>query len=119
MNIDTKLDVQLQATVSGGTAVVQFGPHGESWRITRVFVKTSTKVLESQCTLYRNQIGDLYAEDTTFTASTGDTSDTVFDLTDGEKMYAVWTGADNGAIATLTISGLKSRPSGGFRAVPQ
>lgn len=115
--MDAILNVQQQAVISGNTATIRFGPYGESWHITRISVKCSTKVLESAATIYRGQIGDLYIQDVSYTGSTGDTSDTVHDLVDGENMYVVWTGADNGATATITISGTRSMPQGGFRAV--
>lgn len=111
------LQVNSQVVIAAGTGIIRFGPYGESWHVERIAVKCSTHVLESTCTIYRGQIGDLYIADITYTGSLGDTSYTNIDLVDGENMYAVWTGADNGATATLTISGTRSDPIGGFRAV--
>lgn len=111
------LQVNLQVVIASNTGTIRFGPYGEAWNIKRIAVKTTTHVLESTCQIYRGQIGDLYLSDITYTGSTGDTSYTDIDLVDGENMYAVWTGADNGATATITITGTRSEPDGGFRAV--
>ena len=114
-----RLQASYQTVVVGGTATIQYGPHGESWHITRTAVSASSHVSEAMLNIYRGQVGALYGEDDSYTGSTGDTSDTMFDLVDGESLYAVWTQADEGAIVTLTISGTRSDPIGGFRAVPK
>lgn len=115
--MDAKLDAFGQATVAGNTASIRIGPRGESWNVTLVTVKATTKVLESVCTVYLNSVGDPFIRDITYTGSTGDTSDTQYDLRDGDALYFVWTNADNGAVVTVTLRGTRTMPVGGFRAV--
>lgn len=117
-NMGAQLRQSFQATVNGlGIATISVAPHGENWRITSTTVKVSTRVLEAVATTYRGlSVGDAYLIEGTYSGSSGDTSDTDIFLTDGQPITVQWTGADVGAIATLTVSGWRSTPSGGFRA---
>lgn len=100
-----------------GTGIVRLAPTGEQWEIHNTNVLCSTRTNESLCRVYRDQIGDIYVIDGTYSGSSGDTSDTVIQLTDGQPLYYVWTGGDIGATATVRVTGFKSPPTGGFRAV--
>lgn len=101
---------------ASGIATVTLTPHGENWRIQRLSVKVSTKVLEAVATVYRGLVGDLYVIEASFSGSSGDTTDTEIVLRDGENVIVQWTGADIGATATVTATGWRSNPLGGFRA---
>lgn len=103
--------------LAGGTGTIRLAPAGEKWQIDRTYVKCSTRVSEAQCVTYIGQVADQYIVDGTYSGSSGDTSDTVLYLEDGQGMHLVWTGGDDGATATVTISGWKSPPLGGFRAI--
>lgn len=100
-----------------GTGIVRLAPAGEQWEIRTTNVLCSTRVNESLCRVYRDQIGDIYVIDGTYSGSSGDTSDTVIQLTDGQPLYYVWTGGDIGATATVRVTGYRSQIGRGFRAV--
>lgn len=107
------------ATVDGvtGYGVIRLSPRGEKWEISRVHVECSTRVSESECRWYLGQIRPDAIIDGTYSGSSGDTSDTTAYLEDGQAMFLEWRGGDNGATATVTVSGWKSAPEGGFRAI--
>lgn len=112
------LNFTAQVTLDGsGYGAIRIGPNGEEWWWNRTMVRCSTRVLEAVCTMYQTNIGAAFQRDITYTGSTGDTSDTDFHLTDGDAMWVEWMGGDSGGIATVTISGRRSTPYGGFRAV--
>lgn len=114
VTLDTHGSVTLDGT---GYGYVRLAPSGEKWEVRRVRVECSTTTNEAQCKTYRNQIASRYVIDGTYSGSTGDTSDTPIYLEDGQAMIVEWTGGDAGATATVTISGWRSVPAGGFRAV--
>lgn len=111
------LNASAQAIVDGsGVATIQFGPHGESWDVTRLTVKVSTRVKESVAAYYLTNIGDEYLQESTYSGSSGDTTDIAIAMVDGDRLWVRWTGADVGATATATLRGWRSEPAGGFRA---
>lgn len=108
-----------QAVVDAqGVATIRMAPQGEDWEITRLTVKVSTKVLEAEASYYLTNISADALQEATQMGSTGDTTDTNLTLTDGDPLWVRWTGADVGAMATVTIRGWRTQPVGGFRAVP-
>lgn len=110
--------VFVSATLDGsGNATVSFQAVGQNVMVTRVAVRCTTAVNEAIAYVYKGQIGDPYLIEGSLAASTGDSSDTITPLADGEKIYIVWTGGDAGATATATVSGNAEIGSGGFRAV--
>ncbi len=113
------LVMQQTATVSaGGIGVATVRPVQENWTVDAVTVNTSTNTLEAQCRIYRNYIGGNYLVDSTISGSTGDTSDTVHTLLDGDSLIAVWSGADVGATCNLIVRGTAETMGGGFSAIP-
>lgn len=115
---DAILNLSAQITLDGtGYGVLRIGPTGEQWWITRTMVRCTTRVDEAVCTMYQTNIGANFQKDISYTGSTGDTSDTEFHITDGDALYVEWANGDIGAVATVTISGTRSNPFGGFRAV--
>ncbi|GIH29370.1 hypothetical protein Aph01nite_76800 [Acrocarpospora phusangensis] len=115
----TLLNESAQAIVDGsGTAIVRMAPQGEDWEVTRLSVKVSTRVNEAEANYYLTTICDDNRQEGTYSGSSGDTSDTKMFLNDGDPLFVVWTGADVGAIATVTLRGTKTTPIGGFRAAP-
>lgn len=94
------------ATVDGsGSASIRIAPSAKNWVIEYLTVRCSSKVLESLVSLYENQIGADYLIDTSFSGSSGDTTDTRIVVPDGYCIWIVWTGADIGGTVTATFTG--------------
>ncbi len=102
---------------ANGTGVVRMAPAGQKWQITLTNVLCSTRVAEARCRVFIGQVSDINCIDGTYSGSSGDTSDSVFYLEDGEAMFVQWEGGDVGATATVKITGWTSVPERGFRAV--
>lgn len=118
MTTAVRLDVRQSTVLDGvGYGYVRLAATGEKWEITRTFVACSTRTSEASCRIYANAISLANAIDGTHSGSSGDTSDTRYYLEDGQAIFVEWTGGDPGATATVTLSGWKSVPDGGFRAV--
>ncbi|MEU9022349.1 hypothetical protein [Actinomadura sp. NPDC048394] len=94
----------------GGTAKVGPLTAREVWHPSNASVKVSTITNEAQCLIY---VGDSPTQanfmDGTYSGSSGDSSDRVGATTVrvGWYVWAVWTGGDPGATATLTVTGTK------------
>lgn len=99
--------IPVTTTLDGsGNGTVTFQPNGSNARITNLFVKVSTATNQAVCTIYKGQIADGNAINTTNSGSTGAPATGAIDLTDGETLYVRWTGGDAGATATATFSGI-------------
>lgn len=101
------------ATVNGaGNATASTGPLSarEVWNTALAHVSASTHVKESQCSIF---VGDRAIpsnfRDETVNGSSGDSTDRISaDIVKcGDKVFAVWSGADVGAIVTLNVTGTK------------
>lgn len=97
-----------------GNGTVRMAPDGshEYWMPESVAVKVSTAVAEAQCSVYIGpKIADEYFVDGTFSGSSGAGSDLVAGHEIGQLadpyIWAVWTGGDPGAQATLRVIGKK------------
>lgn len=112
------MDVPLNETgivrLSGaGAGTAKVGPISarEVWSPDNVHVSVASNTNEAQCTIY---VGDSPIQrnlrDGTFTGSSGNASDKVNadKIKCGAYIWAVWTGGDANAIATLTATGKKS-----------
>jgi hypothetical protein len=98
--------IPLAVVLSGsGSGTVTFQPNGNNARITTLYVKASTSVLQAKCSIYKGQISDSNIIGSTVSGSTGAPAFGNIDLTDGETLYVVWTGGDAGATATATFTG--------------
>lgn len=108
-NADTALD-------GAGNGTLRMRPFGggETWLPAAVSVKCSTNATEAQCKVYVGPTAtDPYFLDSTLSGSTGDSTDRVKGLqvdTHGSYLWAVWTGGDPGAIATMTVTGHREVP---------
>jgi hypothetical protein len=95
-----------------GNGTVKLGPAGsaETWAPAVASFSVSTNVLEAQCKVY---VGDVVTQanfvDGSLSGSTGDATGRVgaYVLTQGQYVWAVWTGGDPGAVATLVVGGMK------------
>lgn len=100
-----------------GAGTVTLQATGKRWMITSANVLASTRVLEARCRVYLGTIMPLNVIDGTYSGSSGDTSDTVYYLEQGQSVSYQWTGGDVGATATVKISGMQLVVDRGFRAV--
>jgi len=108
---------------SNGNGQIRMAPLDKKWQIDSSNVLCSLlpgqtmPVKEALCRVYVGQVAALNQVDGTYSGSSGDTSDTVMYLTQGQAVFFVWTGGDVGVTATVQIGFWQSVPAGGFRAV--
>lgn len=101
-------------TLNGsGAGTTRVGPIGarEVWSPENASVRTNQTTItnEAQCALYVGQSATQpNFKDLTFTGSSGDATDKISgQLKIGNYVWAVWTGGDAGAVATLSVTGTK------------
>lgn len=94
---------------SNGNGTAQCGPGRvrEHWQISGVAVAVNTQNKEASCSVYIGSNPDRTSfVGNTITGSSGDTCGTAgIDIQPGQFVFAVWTGGDPGATATLTAFG--------------
>lgn len=109
---DVPLNTSGSATVKAdGSAVVNLGPIiGQRWVVSAAAVSTSTSVKVPQCNIYiGGSPNPPNLVDGTFTGNLDSTSRTSgYLIGNGQSIWAVWSGADVGALATLSIIGVMS-----------
>ena len=93
------------ATVASNTATVTFQAVGGPKRITNLFANVSTQTLQAQCSIYVGFVSTGSRVYQSQSGSTGFSARGNIDLIDGQTLFVVWTGADNGASATATFTG--------------
>lgn len=102
---------QVVLNASGnGTAKVGPMTEREVWNPAIAFVGASTNVKEAMCSIYvGHDTSPPYQVDSTYSGSSGDSTGRVAGKTvrQGNFIWAVWTGGDVGATATLTVNGTK------------
>lgn len=106
-----------QVTLDGsGNGTLRMRPSGgqETWQPSAVSVKASSATAEAQCRIYIGPSAtDPYFVDGTLSGSTGDSTDRVAGMTadtHGSYLWAVWSGGDAGATATMIVNGTRSVP---------
>lgn len=97
-----------------GNGTVQAGPSspGEQWQLDIASVSVSSNASEASCKIYlgADTTQPNYA-DGTLSGSTGDSTDRIsYPLNPGQSIWAVWSGGDAGATATLVLQGTRSLP---------
>lgn len=101
-----------QATVASGAATVKVGPagFGVRWYPAQAIINTTTGANDvSTCQLFKGVISAASQIGAQSYAGGGDTIGLAgMDLQPGEFIYAVWSGAVNGDVATLRVLGDKS-----------
>lgn len=104
---DTTLDGSGNGTASLGPA----GPN-ETWTPSNVSVICSSNVNEATCKVYAGPSATApYFKDITVDGSTGDATDRCnIPIPKGWFVWAVWTGGDPGATATVNVDGIKQVP---------
>jgi hypothetical protein len=99
---------------SDGNGTVQIGPSGtnETWFPSVASVSASSNVSEATAKVYAgNGLSQAYFVDGTTWGSTGDsTSNFSGPVWLGQSIWCSWTGGDEGAIATLVITGTRTVP---------
>lgn len=76
----------------------------ERWRVRRMTVQSTSSTLVPTCKVYRGAVSPSRLIDGTYTG-TLDHTDTDIAMQNGERLIAVWEGADVGAVCTLSIEG--------------
>lgn len=98
-----------------GSGTASLGPVSvnEVWYLTTASISASTAVKEAECQIYMGiDTGQTSFTDSTFYGSSGDSTNRVSgrNLNVGEQIFAVWSGGDANAIATLVITGTRIVP---------
>lgn len=97
-----------------GNGTVSTGPTGpnETWLPSNVSVICSTNVAEATCKVYAGPAASpQWFKDITVDGSTGDATDRCnIPIPKGWFVWAVWTGGDAGATATLNVDYSKTVP---------
>jgi hypothetical protein len=106
----TSQSVTLNAS---GNGTVQLGPYytHERWQLTSVSVSASTNVKEAQCKIYvGSNVSQGNYVDGTLSGSTGDSTGRLAGYVVGHGVYlwAVWSGGDVGAVATMQVQGTRT-----------
>jgi len=104
------LNVDAQVKLDGtgkGTAKLSPG-FREEWHPATVSVKVTTQVLEAQCRIfYGTDTSDANYVDGTLSGSTGDSTDRIPFAMSPNSIFAVWTGGDANAQASVSVLGEK------------
>lgn len=112
MKIDLYESVTVQFTGIGNATIAQCelrnDIYGSEWDVTNVQISTDSIQTYgvSQFTLYLNSITPGGMRDSTYSGD-GSTSETNIHMRAGDRLVGIWTGADTGSHATLTIRGSK------------
>lgn len=109
ISLQTSITATFGADSAGGTvARTQIGPtvYGSEWDIKRVVVSTTSSGLNgsSRFYMYLNSESPSALLDGTYSGDQ-DVNETSLHLRTGDNLICVWTGGDDGAIATAIIIG--------------
>jgi hypothetical protein len=100
-------NVTLDANGNGTAHIGPLSP-GEQWSGLTAAVRVATRASEAICSTYAGAAADAgYFCDATTWGSTGDSTTNLPAVQVGGNVFAVWTGGDPGAVATLTVTGTK------------
>lgn len=111
------LNENASVTLDGsGNGTLRMVPYSGSlaWLPSVVSVSASSNNAEASCKIFIGATATAqYFVDGTLSGSTGDSSGSVSGYqvdTHGNSLWAVWTGGDPGATATMVVSGTEQRP---------
>lgn len=106
------LNAKAYVTLDGsGNGTAYVGPQSfrEQWSGLTASVKVATNTSEATCSIYAGAAATQgYFADSTTWGSTGDSTQNLTTVQVGGNVWAVWTGGDPGAQATLTVTGTKT-----------
>lgn len=95
---------------SHGNGTASVGPlsPGEQWSGLTVSVSVATNANEATCQIYAGAAATPgYFADATTWGSTGDSTQNIGIVRVGGNVFAVWSGGDPGAKATLAVTGTR------------
>lgn len=105
------LNAKAYVTLDGnGNGTASAGPQspGEQWTGLLASVRVATNTAEAICSTYAGAAATPgYFVGATTWGSTGDSTSNMPTVQVGGNVFAVWTGGDPGARATLTVTGTK------------
>jgi len=106
------LTAKAYVTLDGnGNGTAYTGPQssGEQWSGLTASVSVATNTKEATCRIYGGAAATpgYFADGTTW-GSTGDSTSNVGAVHVGGNVWAVWTGGDSGAKATMTVTGTRT-----------
>lgn len=95
-----------------GNGTAKVGPISarERWTPSVISVSATTNTKEAACSIYVGaSASDPYFIDASFSGSSGDSTDrgAAKTVRVGQYVFAVWTGGDAGATATVRVNGTK------------
>lgn len=106
----TRITKAVRAFVNAaGTAQVQIYPSGGTWIITNEAVSVSTQVLQPVAKLFLGSVSDSNYIGGSYSGANDSNADQIL-MQQGTGLFCVWTGADVGAVATLTLTGTQYSP---------
>lgn len=121
---DALLSAQSSVVLNAsGYGVIRFAPQGELWEVQRMTLQCSDyagpPVNEAIGRIYVDAVSPPNVIATAYAASSGTTAggEPPIRLTDGQPLFVEWTGGTPNVTATVTFSGIRSNPQGGFRAI--
>jgi hypothetical protein len=106
--LTAKAFVILDGSGSGTASTGPLSP-GEQWAGLTAAVSVATNTAEATCRIYAGAAATpgYFADGTTW-GSTGDSTQNLPAVKVGGNVFAVWTGGDPGARATLTVAGTRT-----------
>jgi transcription elongation factor len=106
------LNAKAYATLDeNGNGTASTGPlsPGEQWTGITAAVSVATNVNEATCQLYAGAAATPgYLQGATTWGSTGNSGPIGAAVKVGGNLFAVWTGGDPGALATMTVTGTRT-----------
>lgn len=111
MSRELPLNVKAYAVLdASGNGTASTGPESyqEQWSGLTAAVGVATNAKEATCAIYTGAAATPgYQRGATTWGSTGDATSNLSTVQVGGQVFAVWTGGDPGARATLTVTGTK------------
>lgn len=107
-----RLNAKAYTVLDGdGNGTASTGPESyqEQWSGLTAAVRVATNASEATCSVYAGAAATPgYFRGATTWGSTGDSTTNLSTVQIGGSVFAVWTGGDPGATATLTVTGTRT-----------
>lgn len=108
--MDIPVEITLQGVLSAAGTVTLTTPPVPPWKAQR-FTRCAvfcTSVNRTRASIYRNGATPANLIDSADVSGNNDTTDTQWELRQGEYLTLQWTGGDPGSTATATLSGVQT-----------